>query len=363
MNRCKIYPVKQLNFRTSEVALKKRSQVNLKQIAEATNLSITTVSRVLRNKGEISPETRERVLECAKKFNYRPNLLIQGIQTGRTGNIGVMVPPYDAYWAQVLKGIHDTLVEHDYAGIMLWDEYQSQTPHYDKETFMLEQMHRLIDRRVDGVILWPKVSEVYGAHLDELESRNLPVVTIDHELEFSDSVVTDERLGAELVAKHLYELGHRRIGHLAGHQEWTWAKLRRRYFEDALGVYSDATCITQVGSDDSDKIPGIVKQLLQQRPTAVLAFSDWVAFEIYNVAHEMNLRIPEDISVVGYNDSHKLTQIINPPLTSVRQKARQIGIEAVTLLIERLDGINKSTKRVRTVVDCELVIRNSTARI
>jgi len=344
--------------------LKRHSQISLKQIAEATNLSITTVSRVLRNKGEISPETRKKVLAYARKHNYRPNLLIKGIQTGRSGNIGVMVPPYNSYWAGVLKGIHDALVDYDYAGIMLWDEYKSDTPMQDKNRFMLEQMHRLIDRRVDGVILWPKVSEVYGDHLDDLESRNLPVVTIDNELDFSDSVVTDERQGAELIATHLYNLGHRRIGHLAGQQEWTWARMRRKYFEKALATYPDATCITQIGSDVADEIPEIAKQLLKQQPTAIFAFGDWVAFELYKIAHEMNLRIPEDISIVGFSDNHQVAQIMNPPLTTVRQKAREIGIEAVTLLMDRLDDKKKpSSKHTRTVIDCKLVVRGSTMAI
>lgn len=343
--------------------MRERAQVSLKQIAAATNLSISTVSRVLRNKGEISQETRNKVLECAKKFNYRPNLLIQGIQTGRTGNIGVMVLPYDAYWSQVVQGIHDTLVRYDYAGIMLWDPEQGMQSREEKEAFMLKQMHRLIDRRVDGVILWPRVSEVYGSHLDELESRNLPVVTIDHELDFADSVVTDERLGSRLVAEHLYKLGHRRIGHLCGHQEWTWAKLRRKYFEEALGAYPDVTYLLEVGSDNAEDIPAIARRLLEKKPTAVFAFGDWVAFEIYNVANEMGLRIPEDVSVVGYNDSNKLARIINPPLTTVRQKPRQIGSESATLLMERLTGKDTSSKRVRTVIDCELIARSSTRAI
>ena len=189
-------------------------------------------------------------------------------------------------------------------------------------------------------------------------------MTIDNELDFSDSVVTDERLGSELVANHLYSLGHRRIGHLSGHQEWTWAKLRRKYFEKALAAYPDAACITQIGSDNADEIPEIAKQLLNQQPTAIFAFSDWVAFEIYNIIHEMGLRIPDDISIVGFSDSDKLAQLVNPPLTTVRQKPRQIGIEAVNLLMDRLNDKKKpSTKHIRTVIDCELIVRGSTKAI
>ncbi len=344
--------------------MRKKTQVSLKQIAEATDLSITTVSRVLRQQGEISDETRKRVLKVAKELNYRPNLLIQGIQTGRTGNVGVMVPPYNPYWAEILKGIHDELVENDYAPVALWDE--SILAHDNREEFMLKQMHRLIDRRVDGVILWPKVSEVYGAHLDELESRELPVVTIDHELEFADSVVTDEQLGAELVARHLYSQGHRYIGHLAGDPHWTWAQQRRTYFEAGLRQYPDASCITMVGSDDADKVPGIARMLLslKPRPTAIFACSDWVAYEIYAAAAEMGLTIPDDLSVVGYSDdTSRMSLLIHPALTTIRQKPYPMGQEAARLLMERVNKINTSENRVRTKMGCELTIRNSTRKL
>ncbi len=318
--------------------MKRKAQVSLKQIADVTNLSITTVSRVLRKKGEISEETRQRVMKVATEFNYRPNLLIQGIQTGITGNIGVMVPPYDYYWAELIGGIHDGLAERNFAPIMLWDE--SELAVANREGFILKQMHRLIDRRVDGVILWPKVSEVYGSHLDELESRELPVVTIDHELDFSDSVFTDERLGAKLVAEHLYGLGHRHIGHLAGDQRWTWAKLRRKYFEDTLSGLSDVTLTTVVGSDIPENIPAEARQLLtaDPRPTAIFACSDWVAFGIYKAAAQLGIRIPEDLSIVGYSDSPRIAhQMIHPPLTTIRQRPRQMGLKAAEMILDRVE--------------------------
>lgn len=343
--------------------LKKKAQVSLKQIAEATNLSITTVSRALRGQGEISAETRQKVLNIAKELNYRPNLLIQGIQTGRTGNIGVMVPPFNPYWTEVLKGIHDKLAEEDFAPITLWDD--SDTTSSDKESFMLKQMHRLIDRRVDGVILWPRVSEVYGAHLDELKSRELPVVTIDHELPFSSSVTTDEKLGANLVAEHLYHLGHRRIGHLAGDPHWTWARLRRQYFEQSLSRYPDTQCLTVIGSDSAKDIPSAAKELLtaEPRPTAIFACSDWVAFEIYTVAREMGIRIPTELSIVGYSDTHKLSQFITPPLTTIRQHPNKIGWTAAALMVDSLNSESGTQMKKNIDIECELTVRESTQRI
>lgn len=343
--------------------MRRKSQVSLKQIAEATGLSITTVSRALRGQGEISLETRQKVIDIAQKLNYRPNLLIQGIQTGRTGNVGVMVPPFNPYWTSVLKGIHDRLAEADYAPITLWDD--SDTTSKDKESFMLKQMHRLIDRRVDGVILWPRVSEVYGAHLDELESRELPVVTIDHTLPFSSSVTTDEQLGAKLVTEHLYNLGHRRIGHLAGDPNWTWARLRRQYFEESLSLYPDTQCLTVIGSDSAEDIPAAARKLLtaEPRPTAIFACSDWVAFKIYTVAREMGIRIPTDLSIVGYSDTHELAQYITPSLTTIRQQPKIIGQTAASLMIESLNSESGAQIQKDIKIECDLTIRESTRQI
>lgn len=343
--------------------MKKKNQVSLKQIADATNLSITTVSRVLRNQGEISEETRKRVTQVATSLKYRPNLLIQGIQTGITGNIGVMVPPYDYYWTEVLTGIHSALVQRDFAPIVLWDD--TALFQRDPEGFMLKQMHRLIDRRVDGVILWPRVSEVYGSHLDELESRELPVVTIDHELEFADSVITNEQIGASLAAQHLYQLGHRYVAHLAGFQQWTWAKLRRKYFEESFASMPGTNCLTVIGSDEAADIPPIARDLLsvKPRPTAIFACSDWVAFELYKAAAELNIRIPDDVSIIGFSDSPKITEMVIPPLTSVRQRPREMGIKAAEMVLDRVEKKKKNDKRSHLVMDCELVVRGSTRQI
>ncbi len=339
--------------------MNKNGNIGLKTIAAATNVSVTTVSRVLRNKGSISEKTRKIILETAEKLNYRPNLLIQGIQTGITGNVGVMVPPFNPYWTQVLKGIHDGLVSQNYAPITLWDK--SGPDSKQCEAHMLGQLHRLIDRRIDGVILWPKISELYGSHLDELESRTMPVVTIDHELDFSDSVGSDEFLGTKLVSQHLYELGHRRIGHLAGSSRWTWARLRRQSFEQHLSALPDVL-LTTVESDD-ETVPQAAHELLTSKAklTAIFACSDWVAFEIYKKAAELNINIPEDISIVGYSDTHKLAQWITPALTTVRQKPFEIGYKAAELLIQQIDTRRAPNRHIK--IGCEIKTRQSTRKI
>ena len=200
----------------------KSSSASLREIAKATNLSITTVSRALRKQGELSDETRLRVLEAAKQLRYRPNMLVQGIQTGKTLTMGVVVPPFDYFWTNVLFGIHDELAAADHVYINVWCPHENGNTSYGKT--LLKQLHRLIDRRVDGIILWAHLAPLYdGRVVEELRARDLPVVTIDHELPFADSVETDEQHGATLVAEHLLRLGHRHFAHVAWSSLYKWA--------------------------------------------------------------------------------------------------------------------------------------------
>ena len=215
-----------------------KSSVSLREIADETGYSITTVSRALRKRGEISDSTRRRVLQTAKRLRYRPNMLAKGIQTGKTHTMGVMVPPYDSYWTDVLYGIHDGLTSENYSYINTWCELDEKHESYGE--VLLERLYQLIDRRVDGIILWPHLAPLYTEHIEELETRNLPVVTIDHEISVEknnppivDIVETNERYGAEMVVGYLFDLfelcrsifcclgclfgfGRRRIGLLLG---------------------------------------------------------------------------------------------------------------------------------------------------
>ena len=188
-----------------------KSSVSLREIADETGFSITTVSRVLRKQGEISEATRKRVLQTAKRLRYRPNMLAKGIQTGKTHTMGVMVPPYDSYWTDVLFGIHDGLTAGNYSYINTWCDLDEEHESYSE--VLLDRLYRLIDRRVDGIILWPHLAPLYSEHIEELETRNLPVVTIDHEissgkndLPIVDIVETDEKLDGEMVVNYLLEL-------------------------------------------------------------------------------------------------------------------------------------------------------------
>ena len=339
---------------------------SLKDVAQAANVSVPTVSRILRRKNikRFSEETCKKVWEAAARLRYRPNMLVTGLQTGLTHTIGVMVPPFDSYWSAILYGIHDTLISVDYVPITLWvrhgDNYPRSGPLDD-----LEQIHRLIDRRIDGVIMWPPITPDYYAHNEELTARNVPVVTIDHELPpqyGADSITTDEEHGAQLVAKHLLGLGHRRIAHLGdtGLDTYSWAQRRRKFFEQQIAAVPSASCFTIERAKGTDGLE-IAKRILMAdpRPTAVYAASDLLARYVYLAAAELKLRIPDDVSVVGFADLD-FASLMMPPLTSVLQKGYEVGRRAAKLLIDRIQGKFAQNGRQNIKMNCELVVREST---
>lgn len=344
----------------------KRSLPQLKDIASEASVSMTTASIILRNgKGRFAPETRERVLRAAEKLGWRQNLLVQGIQTGKTRTIGVLVPPYDSYWSNVLTGLHQLLTDEDYMPVTLWAG--------DGEFFRdngegLEQIHKLVDRRVEGLVVWPDFASMYKDYLKELVNRGIHLVVIDHDLEnyrLADSVQTDEEQGGRLVAKHLLDLGHTNLGCITEFEKAarSWQLRRRRYFEFAVHTMApDAQCRTwNMAENDRDAVR-VAREILQSpdRPTAIFADTDHVANDIYNAAADLGVKIPDDISVVGFSGLD-FTKGMRPPLTTVRQNAVEVGRCAGRVIVHRIE--KKLSGPVSTLrVGCELIVRQSTCR-
>ena len=343
---------------------REKFQVSQKRIAEEAGVSQSTVSLILAGHQVSSDETSRRVLEAAERLRYRPNLLVRGMQTGKTQMIGVMMPPFDFYWAEVLYGIHDVLTGADHVPITLWTTHVGSKP---RERYApgddLLQIHRLLGRRIDGVILWPPFARVFG----EFSSRDLPVVTIDQELPaecVAGYVGSDESAGGRLIAEHLYALGHRRMGHLAAPAVNTWATARRKAFESSLKKMAGASCVTveAPGGDTSLGIEAARKILsARDRPTAVFAASDLYAKTLYQAAREMNIDIPRELSVVGFSDDDFAREML-PPLTTIRQPAYEIGRHAAEMVIGRSLGQIKGKNR-RMELPVTLITRESSGEV
>jgi DNA-binding LacI/PurR family transcriptional regulator len=346
---------------------KVRFQVSQKRIAEQAGVSQSTVSLVLSGRRGNSDQTSQRVLEAAERLKYRPNLLVQGIQTGKTRMIGVMMPPFDYFWTEVLYGIHDVLTAADNVPITLWTVHTGPSSRRRNNSAgsgdELAQIHRMVDRRVDGVILWPSFAQLFVEHIHEFSSRNLPVVTIDHQLppEFnSDFVGSDEGSGGRMVAEHLYALGHRRIGHLAAPAVASWALARRKAFSNALSDMPGVSLAIReatAGEMDLGIIPARELLALPDRPTAIFAACDLYAKTVYRAAKEFDLRIPEDLTVVGFSDDDFACEM-SPPLSSVRQPAYEIGRRAAEVVLGRSSGRIRDRGR-HEELPVQLIVRES----
>ena len=331
--------------------------VSLKQIALRTNTSITTVSRVLRNCDQVSLQTRQRVLDAAKELKYRPNLLVRGIQQGKTKMIGVMVYPADMFLAHIFDGIHDELIQEDYVPIVLKPDNRNLGPQAPTE---LDQIHRLIDRRVDGIILRPIRDAASDAYLQAVWDHNIPMVAVDRQIPqtHADFVGSDDEHGAMLAAEHLLALGHRNVAHLAGALFTSPGRTRCEVFKRTI-LAAGGTCVV-VEDQSFNHGEKEAQQLLNlnPRPTAIFAGNDIQARFIYLQARKQGLSIPEDLSVVGYADM-PFAQDMQPALTTVAQNGKQIGQMAARQVLDRIDGKAEQGARIQLSTPA-LQIRQST---
>jgi len=339
----------------------------LKDVAEAANVSVSAASKILRgDQSRFGDATCQRVLEAAEKLGWRRNLLVSGIQTGRTQTVGVMIPPYDSFWINVLSGIHQRLDEADHLPITVWQGDLDHFPHFEAdEREGVRQINRLLDRRVDGLIMWPAFSVAYHEHLAELAQKNVPVVVIDHRANepFCDTVVTNEALATKTIAKHLLDLGHRRIACISSREtkSQTWALERRQQFERTVSLHAEAEVQSwRLNSAGTDGVE-VATELLSSdfRPSAVFAVTDHEALDVYEAAIMLGLSIPGDISVVGFADLD-FAAGLTPPLSTVRQRPREIGAEAASLVLRRLAGEEASRPPTEAKIEADFVLREST---
>ncbi len=340
-------------------------QSSLKDIAERVGVSINTVSLALRNSSLVAGETSRRILEVAKELRYRPNNLIRAIQTGRSGMVGVVMKPGNEWSSQMLLGIQEGLQAKGLLPLMDWLPSHPDRPPAPGERTELEVIHNLLDHRVDGMIVCPRDDKVADIYFNEVWERGIPLVTIDRLASHThaDFVGTDETAGGRMAAEHLLSLGHRQIGQIAGYQGYgTYAK-RRKVFEKIIRE-AGADCTTvEVGQYEGST--RAAQELLQENSdiTAIFLADDSFAPSVYKIAAEMELIIPDDLSVIGYGGL-SWSRLVVPPLTTIRQDPWKMGVEAGRIIIERLASPDRNSQSVAScqvrLIPC-LEILDSTA--
>jgi len=321
------------------------------QIAKLAGVSRSLVSMALKGSGRVDKNTREKIEKIANDLGYRPNMLIKGIQTGRTMTVGVVIRAQRAFFGQMLSGVQDTLEEHDYLPIIIW---------LSSRMSVIEQIMRLIDQRVDGIIIKPE-EQLCAESLKKVLKYNIPIVTVDSyvkggaNVDFSGS--HDAMIG-QIAAEHFLKLGHKKTAvvsvknklHLASRVD-----AFRRAIESAPGAKCELFEIEEFESEWGCK--ALIEEI---KPTAVFFTADTLAGHFINLAREYKISIPEDISVIGAANM-ELGEYTSPSLTTIEQHPYNIGSNAARLLIKRLedDGKLKSSQHVLEMP--ELIIRKSTA--
>ena len=330
-------------------------RTTIRQIADQAGVSIATVSRVLNGRGDVSDETRELVSRVIRENGYTANRNARGLSAGRTGLVGVVVPlVFPAYFADILAGAAEALFEHDLQIVL------SPTGNeYAREVSVFDRLHGVTDGSL--IILPEESSEELERHLD----NGFRFVVIDPLMQLDEripSVSAANTSGADQAMRHLLQLGHRRIAHITGPKGWLATEDRRRGYRAALasaGTLPDpgleAEAIPEI---DSGRDAATALLALPDPPTAIFAFNDNIAIGAIQAARARGLRVPDDLSVVGFDDVEHAT-IVTPALTTVRQPLAEMGRTAVSLLSRLMERQSFETLHVELAT--RLVVRDSTA--
>lgn len=329
----------------------------MQDIADKCGVSLTTVARALKNKGEISKETRERILAVARELNYTANVPARILAGGKSNIVGLVVADNsNPYYAKMIRGVEDTAKQNGY-GLILFNT---------DETMEQEQKahQMLIENHVDGILI---TSVISGSEpLKSLDKHNIPYVLLNRYIEgyTTDSVRSDNELGAYLITSHLCKQGHKRILHITGSEDISSVRERLSGYKNALkenGIEFDPDLVLRCDLKLGGGYGCMVEALdeIKPNPTAIFAYSDLLAIGVMKALKEKGISIPDDIALVGY-DNIDYSPFFEPSLTTVDQFAYKIGEQGMKILIEKINQEEKEAWQCQEVIiKPELIIRHS----
>lgn len=325
----------------------------IKEVAKMAGVSTATVSKYLH--GVQLKESNQRAVEMAiKELDYRINPAAQGLRTGKSMTVGILIPELDNLFAtSIISIIENMLITRGYSTIIC--DFKSD------RKLEIEKLKFLENRKVDGIVVMP-----YHLTNEDLLDVDIPIVFIDRVIEDvdRDSVIIDNRESTYKSVKHLVKNGHTNIGILLGPKSIYTSKERYRGYREALedlGVTIKSIYVKN-GSYDITSGHEMVKELvgLQTPPTAILATNYELTIGAIIGLNELNINIPDDISFIGF-DNLEMAKIVKPRMTVVTQPIEQIGTEIASILLERMEGKPGGYKTV--TLKTELVIQESVRNI
>jgi LacI family transcriptional regulator len=334
-------------------------RITMADVARAVGVSLMTVSRVINNKAGVSPATRRRVLDAIERLGYRPSGIARSLATRHTGTLGLVVPDVaNPFFSEVARGAEHVAYAENYNVFLCNTEEDPR-----RELAVLASLE---EKRVDGVVLCS--SRIDDDDLCRVMARHPAVVLVNRRLDGQGdnvgTVLVDDVLGGQMITQHLLDQGHHAIGFLAGPPGSRSGRRRLQGYRTELvraGLSHNPAWVRNC----SPTVEGgqeATRELLDVNPqlTAVFCYNDLVAIGALHACAELGHRVPDDLTVVGFDDI-PLAALVTPPLTTCRVPRYELGIQAVRLLLDQINGC-PSGCAAHVVLQPELIIRASAPR-
>jgi LacI family transcriptional regulator len=333
-------------------------RVTIRDVASKAGVSVTTVSRVINGKDDISEETFNKVQAVVQELGYASSLAARGMRSHRTNVVGLIMPEVAGYYGQeIMRGVNRAIAQLDKHLIVYTSGRMDKENVAQHERSYVALLNGSI---TDGVIVVTPTATQFNTHA--------PLVIIDPNNETPDypAIIATNREGALAAMNYLTGLGHRRIGYITGRMELASSNQRLQGYKDgmaAAGIPLNEDLV-EIGDYSTEMAVICARKLLSltDRPTAIFAANDMSAMGVYHAATEFGLKIPVDLSVIGFDNLHEAAYL-NPPLTTIDQFVEQMGTTATEMLVKLVKGeslpINSAEEGNLYRIPTQLVIRDS----
>jgi LacI family transcriptional regulator len=334
--------------------------MNIKHLAKALDLSISTVSKALRDSHEISSPTKNRVLAKAREMNYEVNPFASSLRKQKSKTIAVVIPEVvNDFFGPVINGIESVAQEKGYH-VLIYLTHEDM----EKEVSIISLLQ---NGRVDGIMMSLSEQTSNTTHLEELREKDIPMVFFDRIAEHMlvPKVTTDDYNSSIRATEHLIRNGCRRIAFLSISQNLSISNKRMNGYVETLKKFKlpheDSLIISCVGDEAQNK--QMIRNLLQQkdRPDGIFASVEKLAIATYEICEELKLNIPKDVKVLTFSNSYTAA-LLNPSLTTITQPAFEIGRESASILFKLVEKRGHNFLLEKTVLNSTLIERNSTKR-
>ncbi len=333
-----------------------QTRLTIRDVAELAGVSTATVSRVINGRADVSERARKAVMRVVREHGYSTNRTARGLSAGRTGLVGVTLPVlHHSYFSVILAGAAEALYEHDMRTVLCPTHHE-----HEREVTLLE---RLMQGTTDGALLI--LPEESGEELSALHEHGYRFVIVDPQKVLDERVPTvsaSHSSGASEAIEHLLGLGHRRIAAVTGPCGWIATEERLRGFRAALaaiGLMPDPRLEIESDFHVEGGLRAAHQLLdLDEPPTAIFAFNDMLAIGVMQAARQRGVRVPHELSVVGFDDTFEAS-IVTPALTTVRQPLAEMGRMAVAQLVRMLQ--DQRIEALHVELGTSLIVRESTS--